>query len=229
MSGKIEARNVSVRLSGEEILKGVSTVVPEGEIFTIIGPSGAGKSTFLRTLNRLIETEEGEVLLDGESVKDIEPRELRRRVGMVFQIPVAFSGTVEENVLMGPELVDRTEPDVSVLLSKVGLGDHFLNRKASELSVGEQQRMCIARALANDPEVLLMDEPTSSLDPASSRKIESLVKDLKAAEGLTLVMVSHDMEQSKRIGDWTMMMKEGEVRATMRTGDFFKNFDPEGM
>jgi putative ABC transport system ATP-binding protein len=222
MSGKIEARGVEVTSHGIEILKGVTTSIPENQIFTVVGPSGAGKSTFLRAINRLIEIQDGEITLDDRSIREYGPVELRKRVGMVFQIPLAFEGTVEDNVLMGPRLTGSPEPDVKDLLEMVGLGVGFLDRKASELSVGEQQRMCIARAIANRPDVLLMDEPTASLDPESSRKVEELILRLKEGGELTLVVVTHNMEQGKRIGDWTLYMKEGRSIETTETREFFE-------
>lgn len=222
MSGKIEAKGVRVTSRDIEILKGVTTSIPENQIFTVVGPSGAGKSTFLRAINRLIEIQDGEITLDDRSIREYGPVELRKMVGMVFQIPLAFEGTVEDNVLMGPRLTGSPEPDVKDLLEMVGLGVGFLDRKASELSVGEQQRMCIARAIANRPDVLLMDEPTASLDPESSRKVEELILRLKEGGELTLVVVTHNMEQGKRIGDWTLYMKEGRSIETTETREFFE-------
>lgn len=229
MSSKIRTMDIRVSMGGREILNGISAAIPEGAIFTIVGPSGAGKSTFLRTLNRLIEVDSGDILLDGISIKEIDPLQLRKRVGMVFQIPIAFEGSVEENLRVGPSLIGGNEPDVPRLLEMVGLGVSFRKRKALDLSVGEQQRMCIARALANEPEVLLMDEPTSSLDPGSSRRIEELIIELRDRFSLTFVVVTHNMAQSKRIGDWTMLMREGEVITTMETQEFFTNFEPEDI
>jgi len=223
MSPKIEAKNVTVRAGGKEILHQVTTEVPENQVFTVVGPSGAGKSTFLRTINRLIDIVGGDIRLDGEPVTALEPVILRQRVGMVFQIPLPFEGTVEDNIMMGPRLSGSKEPDVGELLDMVSLGRSFSDRKASELSVGEQQRMCIARAIANGPEVLLMDEPTASLDPESSRKVEDLI--LSLSEGnLTLVLVTHNMDQGRRIGDWTMYMRDGRSLTTMETGEFFERY-----
>jgi len=222
MTAKIEANGVTVRAGGKEILHQVTTIVPPNHVFTIVGPSGAGKSTFLRTINRLVEMDSGEIMLDGGSIRDLEPVELRRRVGMVFQIPLPFEGTVEDNLLMGPMLNGSPEPDVGDLLDMVGLGGAFAGRKASELSVGEQQRMCIARAIANGPEVLLMDEPTASLDFESAAKVEDLILNLRESGDLTLVIVTHDMDQGRRIGDWTMLMRDGRSMGTMETAEFFE-------
>jgi putative ABC transport system ATP-binding protein len=224
MRTKIEAEAVTVWAGGKEILHQVTTSIPEKRIFTIVGPSGAGKSTFLRTINRLVETRSGEIRLDGKSVKEMEPVTLRKKVGMVFQIPLAFEGTVEENLLIGPRLNSMEPPDVSELMDMVGLSRSFLKRKANELSVGEQQRMCIGRAIANRPEVLLLDEPTASLDPDSARVVEDLILELKEIGQLTLVVVTHNVEQGKRIGDWTMLMNEGRSMRTMPSHEFYESY-----
>jgi len=224
MRTKIEAEAVTVWAGGKEILHQVTTGIPEKRIFTIVGPSGAGKSTFLRTINRLVEIGSGEIRLDGKSVKEMEPVALRKKIGMVFQIPLAFEGTVEENLLIGPRLNSMEPPDVNELMDMVGLARSFLKRKANELSVGEQQRMCIGRAIANRPEVLLMDEPTASLDPDSARVVEDLILELKEIGQLTLVVVTHNVEQGKRIGDWTMLMKEGRSMGTMPSPEFYESY-----
>lgn len=209
---------------GRDVLRGVSAVIEACKVLTIVGPSGAGKSTFLRALNRLTDHKSGEILLDGRPIDELHPVELRKRVGMVFQIPLAFQGTVEDNLLMGPRLTGSEEPDVPSLLERVGLGGGYSQRKASELSVGEQQRMCIARAIANNPEVLLMDEPTASLDSESSRKVEDLIVQLREEGGLTLVVATHNLGQARRIGDWTMGIRDGETEGMMETADFFERY-----
>jgi putative ABC transport system ATP-binding protein len=224
MSGKVEAERVTVTAQGKDIIKEVTTSIPEKQVFTIVGPSGAGKSTFLRTINRLIDFRDGDIKLDGISIRDYEPVELRKRVGMVFQIPLALQGSVKDNLLMGSKLTGSPEPDADQLLDMVGLARGFSERKASELSVGEQQRMCIARALANKPDVLLMDEPTASLDPESTRKVEGLILKLSHEIELTLVVVTHNMQQGRRIGDWTMLMKDGRSITTMVTDEFFEAY-----
>jgi putative ABC transport system ATP-binding protein len=205
----MSARDLFIRIRDREIIHGISVDILEKEIFTVIGPSGSGKSTFLRTLNRLVEIDKGEITLDGRDIKDLDPKVLRQRVGMVFQVPITFDGTVEDNILMGPRLTGRKPPKVEAILELVALDESFASRMASELSIGEQQRVCIGRAIANGPEVLLMDEPTSALDPASTQKIEELVLRLRENQGLTFVIVSHNMDQSRRIGERTMVIREG--------------------
>lgn len=227
MSEKIKVRNLGKSLDGKTILRGIDVTIPKGEIFTIVGPSGAGKSMFLRTLNRLIDPEAGEILLDGVSIFSMDPREVRRKVGMVFQIPILFEGTVADNILMGPrirgkELTTGEARDiVRRSLDSVHLPQEVMDKDAAKLSVGEQQRVCIARALANDPEVILMDEPTASLDPTTTLKIESLISSLNEELGLTFVVVTHDMAQARRIGTTTMILKAGKVLDLDRTEEIF--------
>jgi ABC-type uncharacterized transport system YnjBCD ATPase subunit len=150
-------------------LQGVDAGMPGGKITAVVGPSGAGKSTLLRAINRLIEPTAGEVYLDGEPTSGIDPLDLRRRVGMVFQIPALFGATVEEATLYGARLAGR-EADAGRLLEMAGLDASFAGKDPRTLSVGEQQRVSIARALALGPGALLMDEPTSALDEAARRR-----------------------------------------------------------
>ena len=193
---------------GMEILKGVDADVPKDEITAVVGPSGAGKSTLLRAINRLVEPTAGEVYLDGEPTSAMNPLELRRRVGMVFQLPALFGGTVEEATLYGARLAGR-RADAGRLLEMAGLDASFGGKAPQSLSVGEQQRVSIARALALEPEVLLMDEPTSALDEAARRRIEDLVRELNTTLGLTIVLVSHDLDQVERVADRVVLLAGG--------------------
>ncbi len=197
-------------MGGAEILKGVSLVVGEGEVACVTGPSGSGKSTLLRALNRLVEPDGGEVYLDGIPTGTMDPLALRRKVGMIFQLPALFGETVEEAVLYGSRLLGRGA-DVAGLLGAVGLEPALASRSPEGLSVGQQQRVSIARALALEPEVLLMDEPTSALDEAARDKIEGLVKDLNRREGLTFVIVSHDLAQVERLADRVVLVDSGRT------------------
>jgi putative ABC transport system ATP-binding protein len=162
-------------------VEGFCATVPADGLTVIIGPSGAGKTTLLRLLNRLDDPDDGAVLLDGRDVRDYDVLDLRRRVQSVGQVPITFPGTVADNVGAG-----ATE-----LLHRVGLDPRLASREADRLSVGEAQRMALARSLALSPEVLALDEPTSALDVANKAGIEGLIRDL-ADSGLTVVMVSHD-------------------------------------
>lgn len=193
-----------------EILKGIDLSVGEGEIACITGPSGSGKSTLLRALNRLVEPTTGEIYLDGAPTSTMDPLALRRRVGMIFQLPALSGETVEEAVLYGPRLLGRGA-NVTGLLGEVGLDPALASRDPQSLSVGQQQRVSIARALALGPEVLLMDEPTSDLDESARDRIEGLVKELNRREGLTFVIVSHDLGQVGRLADQVVLVDAGRT------------------
>ncbi len=203
-----------------EILKGVDADVPKDDITAVVGPSGAGKSTLLRAINRLVEPTAGEVYLDGEPTSAMNPLELRRRVGMVFQLPALFGATVEEATLYGARLAGRGA-DAGRLLEMAGLDASFRGKAPRSLSVGEQQRVSIARALALEPEVLLMDEPTSALDEAARRRIEGLVRELNASLGLTIVLVSHDLDQVERVADRVVLLAGGRSEGEWGREEFF--------
>ncbi len=207
-------------MGGVEILRGVDADVPGGSITAVVGPSGAGKSTLLRAINRLIEPTAGEVYLDGEPTSAMSPLELRRRVGMVFQLPALFGATVEEATLYGARLTGRSA-DVGRLLEMAGLGPYFIDRAPQGLSVGEQQRVSIARALALEPEALLVDEPTSALDEAARRKIEDLLRELNASLELTTVLVSHDLDQVERVADRVVLLAGGRSEGEWSKEEFF--------
>lgn len=207
---KIETEDLRYVSGGTEILEGVSVVIPEGEVVCVTGPSGAGKSTMLRALNRLIEPASGEVYLDGQPTGAMDPLELRRRVGMIFQLPALFGASVGEEILYGPRL-NGGDADAKKLLESVGLDGSLAGREPQSLSVGQQQRVSIARALALRPEVLLMDEPTSSLDEAARDRIEGLIRDLNRREGLTIVLVSHDLGQVERLADRVILLADGRL------------------
>ena len=203
-----------------EILKGIDADVPRGSITAIVGPSGSGKSTLLRTINCLIEPTAGEVYLDGEPTSAMDPLELRRRVGMVFQLPALFGATVEEAVLYGARLAGRSA-DAGRLLKMAGLDASFKGKAPQSLSVGEQQRVSIARALALEPEALLMDEPTSALDEAARRRIEDLIRELNASLGLTIVFVSHDLGQVEHVAHYVIFLAAGRSEGEWSKEEFF--------
>ena len=217
---KIEIRGLRYGAGGAEILAGVDALVPDGEVTAVVGPSGAGKSTLLRAINRLIEPTSGEIYLDGEPTGSLEPLELRRRVGMVFQIPALFGDSVEDAILYGARLAGRSA-DPGRLLEVVGLDPLVSGRRPETLSVGQQQRVAIARALALQPEALLLDEPTSALDEGARRKIEELVGGLNARLRLTMVFVSHDLSQVERIADRVVVLAEGRSEGEWSKEDFF--------
>ncbi|KAK9906207.1 hypothetical protein M0R45_018775 [Rubus argutus] len=198
---------------GATILNGLSVDIPKGVIVGVIGPSGSGKSTLLRALNRLWEPPAGTVFLDGHDIRDLDVLSLRRKVGMLFQLPVLFEGTVADNVRYGPQLSGKklTDKDVYKLLTLAGLDSSFFSKTGSELSVGQAQRVALARTLANSPEVLLLDEPTSALDPISTEHIEGVLEKLKKKRGMTIIMVSHSIKQIQRIADVVCLLVNGEI------------------
>ena len=217
---KIEISGLGYAIGDAEILKGVDAGIPDGRITAVVGPSGAGKSTLLRAINRLIEPSSGEVYLDGEPTSGLDPLDLRRRIGMVFQIPALFGGSVEEAVLYGARLSGKGA-DPRRLLEMVGLGASLAERDPQALSVGQQQRVSIARSLALEPEALLLDEPTSALDEAARSRIERLVTDLNDRLGLTMVFVTHDLSQVERIADHVALLAGGRCEGEWGRGDFF--------
>ncbi len=190
MGDRFEYRDV--RVDGDEgpIVDGFSASIPVDGLTAIVGPSGSGKTTLLRLLNRLDDPDGGHVLLDGRDVRDYDVLDLRKRVQLVGQVPVPFAGTVADNVGQGWE----------ELLERVGLVPAVATRPADVLSVGEAQRLCLARALARRPEALVLDEPTSALDTSSKAGVERLVRSL-ADDGLTVVMVTHDPRQATELAD----------------------------
>jgi putative ABC transport system ATP-binding protein len=184
----------------------VTLSIPTGST-ALVGPSGSGKSTLLRLLNRLADPDEGTVRFHGTDVRELDPLELRRRVGLVPQLPAPVPGTVAENVCFGPRL-DGREVDPVRPVQLAGLDESFLDRDASRLSVGEQQRVMLARTLALEPEVLLLDEPTASLDAAATAAVEDALKNLR---DVSLVLVTHDAQQADRLTDWAVQLREGSV------------------
>ena len=224
MSNKIQANKLKLYYGETLALKKVTLGVEKNSVLALIGPSGCGKSTFLRTLNRmndLIENVriEGEVLLDGNSIyhPDTDVVMLRKRVGMVFQRPNPFPMSIYDNVAYGPRIHGNSKKSaldelVERSLRGSALWDEVKDRLHSSalgLSGGQQQRLCIARLLAVEPEVLLMDEPCSALDPISTMKIEELVSELK--QRYTIIVVTHNMQQAARISDYTGFFLNGDL------------------
>lgn len=209
----IETRGLSLSRGGREVLHGISFSANADETLVLIGPSGSGKSSLLRCLNRLEEPAPGTVFLKGEDITSLPVIELRRRVGMVFQQPQMFPGTVSDNIAYGPALRGETlsRERIVALLEMVTLEPELADRPANELSGGQAQRVAIARALANESEVLLLDEPTSALDPIATRAVEETLLGLRERLNLTLIWVSHAVEQARRVGDRALLLDQGRV------------------
>src|SRR5215213_960219 len=189
----------------------LSVSIEEGKT-CVVGPSGAGKSTLLRLLNRLADPDAGVVRYRGEDVCRYEPQALRREVGLVPQLPALLEGTVAENVAFGPRLAGR-EADVAECLRLAGLDASFAERPAGKLSVGEQQRVMLARALALEPKVLLLDEPTSALDDDSKAAVERTLLDLRERLSLSFVFVTHERAQAERLADRVVWLEHGRLAA----------------
>jgi len=208
----LRTKNLS-RLAGVKcVVDNISIVVHRGQIVAIVGPSGAGKSSFLRLLNRLDEPSSGTFYLDGQDYRRIPPRELRRRLGMVMQQAYLFPGTVADNIRYGPEQRGENVPNevIGDLLEQVDLPD-FAGRDASRLSGGEAQRVSLARTLANSPQILLLDEPTSALDDDARDSVETLICKIIREQDLTCLMVTHDLQQARRMASHAMLMENGQL------------------
>lgn len=233
---KIEVKNVNLFYGDFQALKNVSMDMPENKITSFIGPSGCGKSTLLKSLNRMNDLVDGvkitgEITLDGEDIyaPKVDVNELRKRVGMVFQQPNPFSMSIYDNIAYGPRVHGiKKKKDLDIIVERslqgAALWDEVkdkLKRNALQISGGQQQRLCIARALAVEPEVLLMDEPTSALDPISTSKIEELCDSLK--DRYTIVIVTHNMQQAARISDYCSFFFEGEIIESDQTSTIFQN------
>ena len=190
----------------------VNFQVLRGEVLAITGPSGAGKSSLLRLLNRLDEPTSGTVYVNGADYRSIPPRELRRELGMVTQRPYLFPGTVAENLRFGPAQRGETisQEIIEQLLARVGL-EGYQDRNVANLSGGEAQRVSLARTLANSPSVLLLDEPTSALDDAAKLEVEALLQNVMHGQGLTCVIVTHDLAQAARLAERVLVMAGGRV------------------
>ncbi len=204
-----ELREVGLDRAGKTVLDSLSAEVPEGAT-AIVGPSGAGKSTLLRLLNRLADPDRGEIAYRDRPLRSYEPLSLRREVALVPQLPALLAGTVESNLRYAADLAGE-ELDAARTLGLAGLDPSFAARDVGKLSVGEQQRAMLARALAQRPRVLLLDEPTSALDHAARDRIEVALRELRRELEISIVLVSHDPEQARRLGDWVLRLEGGRL------------------
>jgi UDP-glucose/iron transport system ATP-binding protein len=206
-----ELKGVTVERDAKIALQGLTASLPRGAS-CVAGPSGSGKSTLLRLLNRLADPVGGSVRYGGVDVRDRDPLELRREVCLVPQLPALLEGTVEDNIRFAAGLAGR-EADVSRVLDLAGLGASFAGRPASKLSVGEQQRAMLARSLALEPRVLLLDEPTSALDEGARTAVEATLLHLRERVRVSTVLVTHDLDQARRMADWVVRLDEGQLVA----------------
>jgi putative ABC transport system ATP-binding protein len=218
----IQIQHLSFAVQGKQILEDITLEINQGERLALFGPSGAGKSTLIRLLNRLDEPTGGTILMNGQEYREIPPGRLRRRLGMVMQQPYLFPGTVAENLRFGPEAHGETLDDEAIesLLAGVDLAG-FADREVSKLSGGEAQRVNLARTLANRPQVLMLDEPTSSLDAEARREVEETILSVIENGDLTCILVSHDEDQARRMTDRVALLKEGRLTHTGTVEEVF--------
>jgi len=233
---KVKVNSLSLKYGTNPALKNITMEIPEKMVTAFIGPSGCGKSTFLRTLNRMNDlidnvTIEGEVLIDGINIyeKNIDVVNLRKKVGMIFQKSNPFAKSVYDNIAFGPRIngisqKHKLDEIVEVSLRQAAIWDEVKDRlfnSALSLSGGQQQRLCIARTLAVNPDIILMDEPASALDPISTGKIEELIHELK--KKYTIIIVTHNMQQAARTSDFTAFFYMGDLVEMNRTEMIFSN------
>ncbi len=223
---KLSIRNLTVRRGGALVLRDISLEVAPGELLVVIGPSGSGKSSLLRCLNRLLDIDTGEIALDGVAINTLPVTELRRKIGMIFQKTAVFEGTVAENIAYGAAMQGRALPQEAILalMRQAWLEDKLIDERASALSGGQEQRLAIARALALHPTLLLLDEPTSSLDPIATSRVEQSLLRLRREAKLTMIWVSHSIEQARRIGSRVLLLDGGRV---IREDTVAAMLDPE--
>jgi phosphate transport system ATP-binding protein len=223
-SPHIRVRDLNVHIGGNHILKNINIDIPDKKVTSFIGPSGCGKTTLLKTLNRLLDHNkdvkiDGQVLLDGQDIyaKGVEVTDIRQKMGLLSQRPFPLPMSIYDNIAYGPRLHGTTKKkDLDVIVEKylrgVALWDEVKDRlktSPARLSIGQQQRLCLARGLAVEPEIILGDEPTSALDPVSTHRIEELFLQLK--DQYTLVLVTHILRQARRVSDYIVFLYMGEI------------------
>ncbi|HEY4281012.1 MAG TPA: ABC transporter ATP-binding protein [Conexibacter sp.] len=208
----LEVRELSIARRGRAVLRGASLTVRRRRVTVIVAPSGAGKSTLLRCCNGLLAPDSGEILLDGAPLASLEATALRRRVGLVGQLPVMLHGTVAENLAYGlSEHDDRSERALTRALEEAGLDAGFLARPAQALSGGERARVALARALTRGPELLLLDEPTAALDGAIAARIGETLRRLAHTDGLGILLATHDLAFAATIADDAVALRDGRA------------------
>lgn len=205
-----------------QVLKGINGKIQKGTITTIIGPSGSGKSTILSLCNLLSTPTEGEIFIRGKEIREWDVQKLRCYVGIAFQSAPLIKGSALDNLILPAKLHGRTLAQPKKYMEYVGLSEDLLDRPAKELSGGQRQRLSLARTLVNDPSILLLDEVTSALDSISSHEVEELIKKLNHEHGTTILWVTHDLDQAKRVGDHTWLVLDGKLIEAGPTNELFE-------
>lgn len=221
----LELKHVNWQVGTKVILHDITFKVQSRDFIIIMGPSGAGKSSLIKLIIRLMDCTAGEILLENMDIQHINVIELRRRIGLLLQDSYMFDGTVRENVAYGPKLrnIEVDEKRMADLLHHVHLPPSILEQDAITLSGGERQRVALVRMLMNEPKILLLDEFTSALDPTSTHNVEQLIKSLHDSLGLTIIMISHDVEQAKRMGGICVFLVNGAIEEIGPSKDIFTN------
>lgn len=216
MKRAIQFNHVNYSIDGQHILRNISGAFYDGEITTLVGPTGAGKTTLLKLCNGLLSPNDGDIMVHDQNINDYDPVELRRQVGMALQSAPMIDGSVHKNLALPLELQGKRLPDLQAidLLHDVGLSEDFLHRNSRELSGGQRQKVSIARTLVNQPQILLLDEITSSLDQVSQKEIEELIVKISRKYGVTIVWITHDLKQALHVGTYTWVMMAGEIVET---------------
>lgn len=212
----VQFKNVEYEINNSKILKEINGVFIQGKLTSIIGPSGAGKSTLLTLINLLKSATKGEIVISGKTIDSYDPMELRRKVQLVSQEATMIKGTVKDNLELPLILQNKnmTDEEAEQYLENVDLSTSFLNKNSKELSGGEKQKLSLARALVNKPSVILLDEVTSALDRNSKQAIELLLQKIKREHNVTMIWITHDINQALRMSDYVWVMKNGEVVET---------------
>jgi ABC-type multidrug transport system ATPase subunit len=221
MTSILSIKNLSKTLQQTPILNNITFDIKKGEIVTIVGPSGGGKTTLLRCLNRLIEVDNGTITFDNKQITEYVPSELRKNMVLVPQESVMFPGTVKENIGLALK-IHNTYNKTHILqsLTDTGLPKKFLKKKAQQLSGGEKKRVSLARALALTPKMLLLDEPTAGIDPKNINTVEQRIISFTKQRNLTVLWVTHDVEQAKRVSDRIANLKQGHVTTITTPNQF---------
>lgn len=209
----IHFQHVSCEMAGTSILEQITGSFPAGRITVLVGPSGAGKTTLLKMCNGLLSPTSGEITMQGRNIKELVPTDLRRQAGMVLQHSPMIAGSVHDNLALPLRLQGKSlgEDQALEILEQVGLEGKYLDHDSRNLSGGQQQKVSIARTLLNESKILLLDEITSALDPSSLNEVESLVQKLHEQHGLTVIWITHNLEQAKRMGEYAWIMVDGKL------------------